>query len=158
MSAERVRHTGRGEAGPVDGPAPTDARLPDGQHVDHWMLSEEERAKGFVRPVRRTYRHVGVRPTHALRDLTFEEARRHAGRDYVKYEEYPESESPRLGRYWTRAQLDSGCGTETTMPLPLAETIARDPSFYGATFCAGGCGYRAVEEFVWTDDETRVGS
>lgn len=30
---------------------------PDGMQRDYLILSEEERAKGFVRPVRRSYRH-----------------------------------------------------------------------------------------------------
>jgi hypothetical protein len=41
----------------LSSPAPTDARRPDGQHTDHWILSDAERAKGFVRPVRRSYQH-----------------------------------------------------------------------------------------------------
>lgn len=36
-------------------PAPTGT---DGQHAAYWVLSPEERAKGFVRPVRRAYKHV----------------------------------------------------------------------------------------------------
>lgn len=31
---------------------------PDGQQKNYLVLSDEERAKGFVRPVRTTYRHV----------------------------------------------------------------------------------------------------
>lgn len=31
---------------------------PDGQQAQYLVLSEEERARGFVRPVRRTYRHL----------------------------------------------------------------------------------------------------
>lgn len=31
---------------------------PDGQQVAYLVLSEEERAKGFVRPLRRSYRHL----------------------------------------------------------------------------------------------------
>jgi hypothetical protein len=38
-------------------PTPTDAKRPDGQYEDYWVLSQEERAKGFVRPVRRKYVH-----------------------------------------------------------------------------------------------------
>lgn len=34
----------------------------DGQQRDYIVLSPEERAKGFVRPVRRTYVHVGIDP------------------------------------------------------------------------------------------------
>lgn len=33
---------------------------PDGQNEVYFVLSEEERAKGFVEPVRRAYRHVGL--------------------------------------------------------------------------------------------------
>ncbi len=32
--------------------------LPDGQQAKYLVLSEEERAKGFVRPLRRAYRHL----------------------------------------------------------------------------------------------------
>lgn len=43
---------------PTDyGPTPTKEKLSDGQYKDHWIMSEEERAKGFIRPVRRSYRH-----------------------------------------------------------------------------------------------------
>jgi hypothetical protein len=73
------------------------------------VLSEEERAKGFVRPLRRSYVH-------------------------------------------------DACGTETKMGLPLCETYARDPSFYGATYCVG-CGmHKPVSEFKWSEDGERVGS
>jgi hypothetical protein len=44
-----------------DGPVPEDQRhtelKPNGQQRDYVVLSAEERAKGFVRPVRRSYRH-----------------------------------------------------------------------------------------------------
>lgn len=109
---KRERLTGRGDPAPEDAAAPTEERLPDGQHADHWVLPEEERAKGFVRPVRRTYRH-------------------------------------------------EACGMTTTMGRALAETIARDPSYYGATFCAH-CGdyFRIGEkgEFTWLDDGTKMGT
>ncbi len=35
-------------------PAPVKA---NGQHEAYWVLSEEERKKGFVRPVREAYKH-----------------------------------------------------------------------------------------------------
>ena len=60
---------------------------PDGQQENYLVLTEEERAKGFVRPVRDSY-------THLL------------------------------------------CGSITTMGRAIAETYARNPKFYGATFCA----------------------
>lgn len=86
---------------------------PDGQQESYLILSEEERAKGFVRPVRRKYKHIT-------------------------------------------------CGTVTTMGLALAETYARDPSFYGGTFCCH-CGshfyLKTVDgpQFLWEPDGTPVG-
>lgn len=58
-----------------------------GQHDVYLVLSEEERAKGFVRPYRESYLHVK-------------------------------------------------CGAVTRMGIALSETYARDPAFYGATYCA----------------------
>jgi hypothetical protein len=51
-----------------------------------------------------------------------------------------------------------GCGTVTTMGRSLSETYARDPSFYGATFCCGCNRHLPVAEFVWTADGQQVGS
>lgn len=91
---------------------PTDPRLTRG--VDeapvpmadvYLVLSDEERAKGFVRPLRTKYVH-------------------------------------------------QTCGAVTTMGLAIAETYARDPGFYGATFCVRCSMHRPVGEhgeFVWDD-------
>lgn len=150
---------------------PNDPRLthgPDDQPVPqaevYLVLSEEERAKGFVRPMRRTYIHIGPPgPTpERLRDLDAEEQERFAPYNYVKFEPYPESESPVTGRFWTQAQLDAaqrgGCKFHTTMNEVLCETYARDPHFYGSTYCAHCQMHRPVEEFVWAEDGERVGS
>lgn len=98
---------------------------PGPQNDVYLILPGEERAKGFVRPVRQTYRHVGLPGV----DL---EAKGLVG--------------------------GQGCGSVTTMALPLAETYARDPSFYGATYCCTCRMHRPVAEFVWDADGTRVGS
>lgn len=103
---------------------PTDPALreirPDGQQTVYLVLSDEERAKGFVRPVRTKYVHVA-------------------------------------------------CGAVTTMGQAIAETYARDPKFYGGTFCCH-CGKHfplrhwdkekddVVEAFLWEPDGTPVGS
>lgn len=80
---------------------------PVGQAEVYLILSDAERAAGFVRPVRTAYVH-----------------------------------STELG----------GCGAVTTMNRAIAETYARDPRFYGATYCVG-CGmHRPVGpdgEFEW---------
>jgi hypothetical protein len=78
---------------------------PDGMQKDYLVLSEAERAKGFVRPVRESYQHLT-------------------------------------------------CGGVTTMGLAIAETYARDPSFYGGTFCATCRAHYPVGadgEFVWVE-------
>jgi len=76
---------------------------------DYWVLPEEERAKGFVRPFRDSYVH-------------------------------------------------ETCGTETKMAAPLAGTYARDPKYYGKTFCVGCRAHFPVGEFVWSGTDEKVGS
>jgi hypothetical protein len=77
------------------------------------VLSDEERSKGFVRPVRYSYVHTK-------------------------------------------------CGQITTMNTAIAETYARNPSFYGGTYCKT-CGlHRPVGkdgEFFWYNNpEDMVGT
>ena len=86
---------------------------PNGQQKGYVVLSAEERAKGFVRPVRRTYRHV--------------------------------------------ASVGGG-GNTTTMAVSLAETYARDPSFYSGTFCATCGSHFPLDQFVWDGTTEQVGS
>lgn len=88
-----------------------DQSAPTGQHENYLVLSEEERARGFVRPVRCVYIH-------------------------------------------------ERCGTETRMAPAIAETYAREPSFYGATFCVQCNAHYPVGadgEFIW-EDGTQVGT
>lgn len=100
-----------------------------GQHSGYIVLCAEERAKGFVRPYRDQYKHAG-RMTEIVND---------AG-DHVT--------THRLG----------GCGATTLMGRSLSETYARDPSFYGKTFCVHCNAHFPVEEFTWTADGMQVGS
>jgi hypothetical protein len=56
------------------------------------------------------------------------------------------------------------CGTVTTIPVACAETYARNPYFYGGTFCCH-CGKHfdlrdkttGRHNFVWDEDGTPVG-
>jgi hypothetical protein len=123
-----------------------------GMQRDYIVLCEEERAKGFVRPYRNSYRHIGQRPTYPVRTLTEEEKECYKDAGYVAFEAYPESDSI-TGRFWTSAQLNSGCGTVTIMGKSLSETWARSPEFYGATFCCGCKTHLPVSEFTWLDKD-----
>jgi len=75
-----------------------------GQHEIYLVLSEEERAKGFVRPYRDKYVHVGI-----------------GGH------EIDPNDRSKHGR------TGNACGALTSMGRALSETYARDPKFYGAT-------------------------
>lgn len=82
-----------------------------GMQESYLVLSEAERARGFVRPLRYTYTH-------------------------------------------------ERCGTSTTMGGAIAETYARNPGFYGGTYCVACRNHFPVGEngqFVW-DDGTKVGT
>lgn len=82
------------------------------QQKGYVVLSEEERAKGFIRPVRRSYKH-------------------------------------------------EKCGVVTTMGQAIAETYARNPRFYSATFCVQCGNHFPVGEggeFVWVNTNEKVGT
>ena len=102
-----------------------------GQHDGYIVLCPDERAKGFVRPYRDRYMHVGG---FKAVDDTFD--------GDGKMQEI------RVG----------GCRSITTMGRALSETYARDPKFYGATFCVTCNRHLPVAEFVWTADGQQVGS
>lgn len=99
------------------------------QNKKYLVLSEEERAKGFVRPLRRSYIHVGV-----------------GGH------EIDPNDPSKHGR------TGNACGALTSMGLALCETYARDPKFYGATYCTGCSKHLPVAEFIWAEDGEVVGS
>jgi len=132
-----------------------------GQQRAYLVLPSEESAKGFVRPVRTAYRHVGLTPKYPLRDLTPDERELYEN-TYVKLEEHPDV--PNSGRLWTQEEIDrigKGCGQVTTMARELAETYARDPYFYSGTYCSTCRGHFPVGaggEFVWLPDGTKVGT
>lgn len=45
----------------------------------------------------------------------------------------------------------NACGVETRMGTAIAETYARNPSFYGSTYCVGCRMHLSVSEFDWLD-------
>jgi len=129
-----------------------------GQQESYLILSDEERAKGFVRPVRTAYVHTGIKIIGEISILSKKDKERYKKWNYYAYEEYPVTESPLVGRHMTEADYNTiknghykGCNTTTTMARELAETIARDPKFYGATFCIHCKTHKSMEEFQWKD-------
>jgi hypothetical protein len=54
--------------------------------------------------------------------------------------------------------IHTTCGSLTTMGVALSETYARDPKFYGATYCCACRMHRPVGEFTWDADGSVVGS
>lgn len=72
------------------------------------VLSAEERAKGYVRPLRTKYIH-------------------------------------------------KVCGVETRMHEEIAETYARDVTFYNGTYCLGCRDHFPVGEFNWIETDGTIG-
>jgi hypothetical protein len=127
----------------------------DGQQQGYVVLTPEERAKGFVKPVRRNYLHVGPPALPSkLRDLTDEEHAQYDKFGYVKFEHYGGLDNL-VGKYWTQKEIDRAgkrCGSVTTMGTALAETYARDPRFYSGTFCCACGQHFPLNEFTWEPD------
>ncbi len=139
---------------------PKDPRLnrkdPDGSGMDeaYLVLPEKERKKGFIRPYRDKYIHVGRNvcgklssnhsqiPNHPELDMICVLLPNHKGECTA----------------WTKKENIKGCGASTTMGRALSETYARNPKFYGATFCVTCGDHFPVSEFKWSVDGRVVGS
>lgn len=61
-------------------------------------------------------------------------------------------------RPYRDSYLHSVCGGETKMGTALSETYARQPNFYGSTYCVHCRMHRPVSEFTWSEDGQVVGS
>ena len=156
---------------------PNDPRLchgtdnePGPQCDTYLVLSEEERAKGFVRPVRNSYVHVGKSHSHYKginRMLTEEEQKEYPDKKYVAVLTVLTKEDGSFlgGAYVTSEELTAyqfgqrtgGCNTSTRMGQVLSETYARNPSFYWATYCVHCQKHLPVQEFVWEGTNITVG-
>lgn len=66
--------------------------------------------------------------------------------NYPTIDEGPFVQKPRR----TYVHVD-GCGVVTKMSLELAESVARDPTYYSATFCVGCGTHVPVEQVEWED-------
>lgn len=106
---------------------PQDARLSrtkeSGMQEAYLVLSEEERAAGYVRPVRKRYVHTYMLDGSRVPVVLTTEDRLNIG----------------------------GCGALTTMATAIAQTFATNPSYYSATYCTGCRAHFPVGEFHWDD-------
>lgn len=144
-------------------------RNDEGQNACYLVLSEEERKKGFVRPYRDSYVHVGkdVRSHWKKIYRMLDETDELFGK-YVAVMTVLEKEDGSFGGgtyvtqkeldAWTKGEKVGGCGTLTRMAPAISETYARNPKFYGATFCCGCNKHLPVSEFVWDGTNELVGS
>lgn len=152
---------------------PTNKRLSYGvddekvpQNEVYLILSEEERAKGFVRPCRDSYIHKGVKYSSYSR-LKNPEKSMDEERDYVALFDILDLSGNHVSsRYATQDEINEfdrtghigGCGVETKMTRELSETYAAKPNFYDSTYCVGCHRHIYCHEFVWSDDGKIVGS
>ena len=141
---------------------------PVNQCKKYLILSEKERAKGFVRPVRYSYIHKGRYYPYSVEKLN-QPYNSEDGRTYVaKVVILLDIDGkPKCWGFLTQREYDQyiktngyvgGCFEETKMGIELAETYARDPKFYGATYCIKCKMHLPVSEFSWIDDGELVGS
>jgi hypothetical protein len=91
-----------------------------------------------------------------------EEARASAINEEGKQEKYVVLPKEDLEKGFTRplrrSYTHEKCGVSTKMALPLCETYARDPNFYGGTYCAGCGSHFPLAQFIWDEDGEIVGS
>lgn len=151
---------------------PNDPCLKDGQNEQgqnscYLVLSEEERSKGFIRPYRDSYIHMGRKYSDGIRILEQPEKSEFNGNTYVAIANISIDGKLMGGSYITQKELDEynktggyigGCGVVTTMNRGISETYARNNKFYSATFCVGCNKHLSVNEFLWTKDNEVVGS
>jgi hypothetical protein len=124
------------------------------QNKKYLVLSDDELAKGFVRPVRDTYIHTGLHFIGQTRPLTDDEKARFVHPDDTDPFVLVEMRDEGKERFWTKGeyeQVGKGCSTATTMGQKLSETYARDPKFYGSTYCVRCSMHRPVREFRWIE-------
>jgi hypothetical protein len=128
------------------------------------VMTEEEKSKGYIRPFRDSYIHVGINWNKTPHEIKPSDDGKYAAILY-----YVQNENGKFigGQYITQKELNQiregngftgGCGTVTKMNNSIAETYAVNPKFYNSTFCVGCGKHLPVSQFVWKDTNEEVGS
>jgi hypothetical protein len=140
--------------GPDSGPRP--------QNDCYLILSEEERAKGFVRPVRHQYVHRGRRVCGKPKMI-----KEYSDMPHVcvlppnhngECSVWQAVATGKLVDRLKRTGYLGGCDAITRMSNAIAETYAREPTFYGYTYCTLCSEHLPVDEFEWDGSDAKVGS
>lgn len=73
-----------------------------------------------------------------------------------QYENYPTVDEGEFEQKPRKTYIHQDCGKATTMSAELAESVARDPTYYGKTFCAECGEHVPVDEVEWEDGSNWV--
>lgn len=73
-------------------------------------------------------------------------------RDDGQFENHPTIDEGEFEQEVRERYIHEACGGETVMKRHIAESVARDPEYYGSTFCSKCGDYYPVEEFHWKED------
>jgi hypothetical protein len=136
------------------------------QNEVYLVLSNDEINKGFIRPLRQSYIHVGRKMNDGI-ELLDNPYIADNGNVYTALANIVIDGKKLGGKYLTESELNEyndrngyigGCDTLTKMNITIAETYARDPDFYGATYCCGCQKHLPLSEFIWEGTNDIVGS
>ena len=73
-------------------------------------------------------------------------------REDGQYESYPTIDDGEFVQEPRASYIHEACGTKTTMSSELQKSVARDPTYYSHTYCAGCQEHVLIEEVSWTRD------
>lgn len=134
----------------------------NGQQQGYVVLTPEERARGWVRPYRDAYKHVGPHvcgypglpdPEGKKLPLVCTLPPGHAGPHRCDHQVEDVGQLERAGN----KHHIGGCQAITPMTRSIAETYARDPGFYSGTFCTTCGKHRPLSEFRWYEMDGSIG-
>lgn len=131
MKCDACKGTGEQQGGPGDG-APCLKCGGSGQ-----MQAERQLVSGAVVPVDRSHAEINAATGQQ--------------RDYVVLT--PEKRAQGFVKPVRYSYVHLVCQTSTRMASAIAETYARQPTFYSGTFCAHCRQHFSLDQFEWEDGE-----
>jgi len=74
-----------------------------------------------------------------------------------QHEHHPINKDGEYAAPIRRKYIHKSCGVVTKIGLDIAETYAKNPNYYGRTFCCGCKDYFNVGDFYWEIDGVILG-